>query len=159
MAIPKYDEMYREILECLSDGQVHKSKEIKNIVAMRFSLSSIDREELLPSGRQSVFDNRLGWARTYLKKAGLIQSPSRGSYVITPAGKQVLAENPQRIDNDYLQRYESFCSFLSVDHIARENQCTTATAVSSQSPQDALDDAFQKINQALRDDLLSEIVK
>ena len=113
MPIPKYDEMYRAFLNCLADGQLHRSKEVKDTVAGAFSISEKERVELLPSGKQQLFDNRIGWTRTYLKKAGLVQSPSRGVYMITPAGRQVLNENPPQIDNLYLQRFESFRQFIS----------------------------------------------
>ena len=94
MTIPKYDEMYRAFLDCLTDGQPHKSKEVKDTIAEVFHISDEERAVLLPSGSGPVFDGRVGWTRTYLKKAGLIQSPSRGVFVLTPAGKQVLSENP-----------------------------------------------------------------
>ena len=68
MPIPKYDEMYRAFLDCLADGQLHKSKEVKDAVAGVFSVSEKERAEMLPSGRQQLFDNRIGWTRTYLKK-------------------------------------------------------------------------------------------
>ena len=156
MGIPKYDEMYRIFLDCLADGEIHSSKEVKDTVATAFNLSNEDRVELLPSGRQPVFDNRIGWTRTYLKKAGLIESPSRGSYVITAAGKQVLSENPQHIDNQYLQRFESFRKFVSPD-------CSTvspiAPAISGQTPQDVLDGAYEQIHAALIDDVLTETMK
>ena len=85
MPIPKYDEMYRAFLDCLADGQnAQVAKEVKDIVAGVFSVSEKERAELLPSGKQQLFDNRIGWTRTYLKKAGLVQSPSRGVYAITP---------------------------------------------------------------------------
>ena len=158
MPIPKYDEMYRAFLDCLADGQQHKSKEVKDAVAGVFSVSEKDRAELLPSGKQQLFDNRIGWTRTYLKKAGLVQSPSRGVYVITPAGRQVLDENPPQINNLFLQRFESFRKFIS------PNNEDTVTAipvekVSSKTPQDILDEAFQQINTTLADDLLHEIMK
>ena len=76
MPIPKYDEMYRAFLDCLADGQLHKSKEVKDAVAGVFSVSEKERAEMLPSGKQQLFDNRIGWTRTYLKKAGLVQSPA-----------------------------------------------------------------------------------
>lgn len=113
MPIPKYDEMYRAFLDCLADGQLHRSREVKDKVAWVFSVSEKERAEMLPSGKQQLFDNRIGWTRTYLKKAGLVQSPSRGIYVITPVGRQVLNENPPQIDNLYLQRFESFRKFIS----------------------------------------------
>ena len=158
MSIPKYDEMYRAFLDCLADGQPHRSKEVKDTVAGVFSVSEKERAEMLPSGKQQLFDNRIGWTRTYLKKAGLVQSPSRGVYVITSAGKQVLNENPPHIDNLYLQRVESCRKFISPDD---EDSGTPAPAekVSGKTPQDILDEAFQQINTTLADDLLSEIMK
>lgn len=158
MSIPKYDEMYRAFLDCLADGQAHKSKEVKDAVAKVFSISEKERAELLPSGRQQLFDNRIGWTRTYLKKAGLVQSPSRGAYIITPTGKQVLLENPAQIDNLYLQRFESFRQFISPDFDGTAIP-SHATAVSSKTPQDILDEAFQQINTTLADDLLTEVMK
>lgn len=73
MSIPKYDEMYRAFLDCLADGQAHQSKEVKAIVASIFDISATEREEVLPSGKQPLLDNRIGWTRTYLKKARLVQ--------------------------------------------------------------------------------------
>ena len=80
MSIPKYDEMYRAFLDCLADGQAHKSKEVKDIVAGVFDISAIEREEMLPSGKQPLFDNRIGWTRTYLKKAADTKPFSRCLY-------------------------------------------------------------------------------
>ena len=159
MPIPKYDEMYRAFLDCLADGQTHRSKEVKDIVAGVFSVSEKERAELLPSGKQQLFDNRIGWTRTYLKKAGLVQSPSRGVYAITPAGRQVLNENPPQIDNLYLQRFESFRKFISPNNNEETTLPIPAAKVSSKTPQDILDEAFQQINTTLADDLLSEIMK
>ena len=156
MAIPKYDEMYRAFLDCLADGQPHKSKEVKDNIAKVFRLSDADRAALLPSGSAPVFDGRVGWTKTYLKKAGLIQSPSRGVYVLTAEGKQVLAENPDTIDNLYLPRFESFRKFISPDAQAVPSSTSSA---SSQTPQDVLEEAFQRINTTLADDLLAEIMK
>lgn len=158
MAIPKYDEMYRAFLDCLADGQTHKSKEVKNAVADAFSVSEEERAQLLPSGRQAIFDNRIGWTRTYLKKAGLVQSPSRGIYTITAAGRQVLHENPKEIDNMYLQRFESFRRFVSRSNAEADAPMSVAKP-SGKTPQDILEEAFQQINATLADDLLNEVMK
>ena len=157
MAIPKYDEMYRVFLECLADMQQHKSKELRDIIAARLSVSDAERQERLPSGQQAIFDNRVGWTRTYLKKAGLITSPQRGVYQLTQQGKQVLDSNPDVIDNSFLEQFESFRRFMHAEpkptkHIATDSQ-------DGQSPQDTFDLAYQKINHALADDLLTEIMK
>lgn len=157
MAIPKYDEMYRVFLECLADMQQHKSKELRDIIAARLFVSDAERQERLPSGQQAIFDNRVGWTRTYLKKAGLITSPQRGVYQLTQQGKQVLDSHPDVIDNSFLEQFESFRQFMHAEpkptkHIATDSQ-------DGQSPQDTFDLAYQKINHALADDLLTEIMK
>lgn len=157
MAIPKYDEMYLVFLECLADMQQHRSKEVRDTIAARLSVSDAERRELLPSGRQAIFDNRVAWTRTYLKKAGLLTSPSRGVYQLTEQGRQVLASHPDVIDNSFLAQFESFRQFLHAEpaptkHIKADGQ-------DGQTPQDAFDLAYQKINHALADALLSEIMK
>ena len=106
MPLPKYYEMHKPFLEYLSDGKEHKLKELKQYVSKQLHLTESQLAEMLPSGRQTVFDNRIGWARTYLKKAGLIESPSRAAFVITEEGAKVLEDNPEVIDVDYLMRYE-----------------------------------------------------
>ena len=109
---------------------------------------------LLASGKQTVFDNRIGWCRTYLKKAGLLESIARGKYVLTADGKRVLSENPAKIDNLYLQRFDSFRAFFSR---SSGNEHPVA-AVSSQTPQDTLEAAFHQINSVLEDNLLTSIM-
>lgn len=158
MAIPKYDELYRDILDILADMQVHKSKEIKEILASKFGVSDAERKELLPSGRQAVFDNRIGWARTYLKKAGLIESPTRGAYQLTQTGKGVLEENPRIIDNSYLDRFDSFKEFRAFGNSLEPLTGQADSPDSGQSPQDVFDTAYQQINAALADDILSEVM-
>lgn len=157
MAIPKYDEMYRPFLECLSDMQPHKSKDVRDAIAARLSVSDADREELLPSGRQAVFNNRVGWTQTYLNKAGLITKPKRGVYQLTEQGKKVLDSNPDVIDNAFLNQFPSFQQFTSAEPMQKKNYSRNAPI--GQSPQDAFDFAYQQINRALADDLLSEIMK
>ena len=80
MPIPKYDEMYREFLETLSDGQMHKISEIRDTLAIIFHVSDDERKELLPSGKQPLFNNRVNWTASYLKQAGLAKTASRGMY-------------------------------------------------------------------------------
>lgn len=83
MGLPKYYEMHKPFLEYLKDGKLHTLKELKQFISKYFNLTEEELLELLPSGRQTVFINRIGWARTYLKKAGLIDSPARASFIIT----------------------------------------------------------------------------
>lgn len=157
MAIPKYNEMYREFLQCLADQKPHSSKELKDFIANRLSVSAEERQTLLPSGRQTVFDNRVGWARTYLKKAGLVDTIKRGFYQITDTGKKILDSNPAVIDNTLLEQFESFREFMHHQNVPAQSDANKEQR--SQTPQDTLDSAYSQMTEALADDLLTEILK
>lgn len=171
MAIPKYDEMYREFLETLSDGELHRISEIRDTLAIVFHVSDDERKELLPSGKQPLFNNRVNWTSSYLKQAGLIKNASRGVYYITESGKKALAAHVPQIDNNFLLRFDSFKDFLSRStpvssdsgtntSIAGSNYSLSQQSVtSSESPQDILDGAYNKIKATLIDDVLSEVMK
>lgn len=171
MAIPKYDEMYREVLEVLVDDRSHKISEIRESLAKRFSLSEEERKELLPSGKQPLFNNRVNWACSYLKKAGLVETVSRGVYHITDSGRKALSENVAQMDNNFLLRFDSFREFISQDTrgpaipdasattVQKKDSLPQNLVVPSESPQDILDDAYNKMNAALIEDVLSEVMK
>ena len=88
MAVPKYDELMKPLLVAVQDGEVYKMKDVTSMLAQQLNLSAEDLAELLPSGRQTVFKNRVSWAKTYLKKAGLLDSPARATIVITDAARK-----------------------------------------------------------------------
>jgi restriction system protein len=94
---------------------VHSKREAVNVLSEQFGLTEEERKELLPSGNQGVFDNRIGWARTYLKKAGLIEYPQRGRFQIADQGKSVLAQNPALINVAFLRRFPEFLEFELLD--------------------------------------------
>lgn len=157
MSVPKYFEMHKPILQCLSDGQEHTMKELKGYVIQYFQLTDEDVSAFLPSGSQTYFANRIGWARTYLKKAGLIESPVRAVFRITKDGMDVLQDNPDVIDEKYLLRYDSFRAF-----VGKEEKGSSKTEMEDEqtdTPVDIFESAFQKINQSLADDILSEVMK
>lgn len=158
MGVPKYDEMYKPLLQCLADGNVHALKEIKTRIAQHFGLTEAELSEPLPSGRQTYFANRVAWARTYLKKAGLLESPARGTFQITEEGRRVLQEDPRVLDNAYLMRYPSFKAFVSVE-VATHPETPSNDPDETETPDDAFENAFRRINQSLADDLLAEIMK
>lgn len=156
MAIPKYNEMYRPFLDCLQDGQSHSFKAVKESVALAIGVAAEERGALLPSGKQAIYDNRIGWTRTYLKKAGLLESPTRGVFVLTEEGRKVLAENPVLINDDYLRKYESFRAFKNpIDSL----ELTTVITAIDDTPQDVFDSAYLQINASLEDELITEIWK
>lgn len=96
------------VLKLAADGQEHKFSQAVEELADIFSLSKEERNELLPSGSQAVFNNRVGWARSYLKQAGLLASPKRGFFTITEKGIELLATNPAKIDTPLLEKYPKF---------------------------------------------------
>ncbi len=161
MAVPKYDELMKPLLMAVQDGKIYKMKEVNAKLAKQLNLSSDDLAEMLPSGRQTVFKNRVAWAKTYLKKAGLLDSPARATIVITNVGKQVVADNPDKIDSKYLERFPSFVEFTSTSNKST-NHSNTAHGISKSTdltPDDQLEDAYKQINASLASDLLSEVLK
>ena len=160
MAVPKYDELMKPLLIAVSDGETYKMKDVTALLAEQLNLSSDDLAEMLPSGRQTVFKNRVGWAKTYLKKAGLLDSPARATIVITNAGKQVVADNPEKIDSKYLEQFPSFVDFASApEPLDDSNPASEVPKPSDLTPDDQLEDAYKEINDSLASDLLSEVLK
>ena len=164
MSIPKYNEMYREFLDVLSDEQSHHIREIRDSLAVVFGTTEDELNLLLPSGRTPIFSDRVNWTGSYLKAATLVEKPSRGVYRITAEGKKVLSENPPQIDNQFLSRYPSFCKFTSpsstsvnpTDGAAAKD---TESTLTDQTPQDILEEAYQKINSTLAEDILAETMQ
>ena len=155
MAIPKYYEMYKPFLFCLKEGSPIPLRDVREYIATDLGITSEERKQLLPSGKQSIFNNRVGWARTYLDKAGLIKSRSRGVYQITDEGMRVFSENPDGITDEYLTRYPSFQAFKYPDSNTNDEP---EHQVLNETPQDIIDKAFTQINASLSDELLSEIM-
>lgn len=158
MAIPKYHEFMKPILELLRDNQIHKRTDMYEKLSAQFQLTEEEKEEWLPSGKQLVYKNRIGWALTYLKKANLIDSPARAAFVITELGNSVLRENPEVIDQEYLKKFEGFKSFISSVEDSSGNIDNADDAVSDESPQDMLDRAYKTISNTLAEDVLNEVM-
>ena len=154
MSVPKYYEFYGVFLKLLEDGNVHYMKDIKQEAAKMMSLSDEDLSELLPSGMMSVYENRLGWARTYLKKAGLIDSPARGQFVITEEGSKALPDIDS-INDKYLMKYPAFREFFRPS-----KQDSTDQGISDElSPEEVFEQSFSELNASLAGDLMTEIMK
>ena len=157
MSIPKFFEFFKDFLLAVEDGELHSASEVRETIASAMGISASDRAEMLPSGKQSTFDNRVAWARTYLDKAGLIETPQRGKYRITRNGKQALSSG-ERIDLKYLEKSEAFKEFHSV---ASGNNRTgdKATEEKEESPNEILDEAYQQINAVLASQIMDEVMK
>lgn len=158
MSIPTYNEFYDSILELLSDGQIHNSKETIEHCATAFHLSAEDRMRRLPSNRQTVLANRVGWARTYLKKAGLIEAPGRGQYRITESGRAAIKDKKTIINNDYLHKFPGFREFINQNLENRGNSELSSSSVSERTPQEIMDEAYERITGELADELMENIM-
>jgi restriction system protein len=156
MAIPDYQSLMLPLLSFAADGEEHSVREAREHLAANLGLSDEERKELLPSGRQPVFDNRVAWAKTYLQQAGLLASPRRAHFQITERGRQVFAEKPAAIDTKLLDRFAEFVEFRTS---GRKNgdEATVATGESFQTatPEEMLESAHQRI----RGDLAAELLK
>ncbi|HHJ40397.1 MAG: restriction endonuclease [Methylothermaceae bacteria B42] len=160
MAIPDYQSLMLPVLKLAADGREHKFSQAVEALADEFRLSTEERNELLPSGSQAVFNNRVGWARSYLKQAGLLSSPRRGFFKITERGLDLLATNPEKIDNSILEQYPEFIAFKNRrrENSETEKQSETFTEEDSTlTPEDALAAAYQKLRSALEIEILSAI--
>jgi restriction system protein len=111
MTIPDYQTVMLPLPSLAADGEEHRLRDAIEQVADHFYLTEDERKELLPSGSQPTFDNRVGWARTYIKKAGLLESPRRGYFRITDRGLQALKQKPETINVKFLEKYPEFLEF------------------------------------------------
>lgn len=159
MPIPDYQTLMLPILRLAADGQEHRFRDAVEKLALDFNLSDSERGELLPSGTAPLFDNRVGWARTYLKQAGLLRSAKRGTFQITDLGKSLLAESPRYIDAALLDRYDDFRAFRTRrrDRTENESDKHDSEVISDQTPEDALASAYQKLRKSLEADLIDQI--
>jgi restriction system protein len=150
MPIPDYQSIMLPLLKYASDKKEHSIRETIEYLANLFKLTEQDRKEVLPSGQQYVFDNRVGWARTYLKKAGLLESTKRSFFKITDLGLDVLKKNPQEINVKFLEQFPQFIEFRK---LRREEQQKEEEL--EQTPQELLEYGYQKIKRELAQELLS----
>jgi restriction system protein len=161
MAIPDYQSIMLPLLKLAGDGQQHRFRDAVERLATQFSLTNDERSEMLPSGTALLFDNRVGWARTYLKQAGLVESQRRGIFCITDSGRKLLVENPSAIDVALLDRYSGFREFRS----RRHNRDKSETVAESQesligekdTPEDSLADAYNNLRKSLEEDVLEQV--
>jgi restriction system protein len=163
MPIPDYQTLMLPLLTHASDGTEQRFRDVVEALAQKFGLSSEERGELLPSGTAFLFDNRVGWARTYLKQAGLLSSSRRGYLKITDLGLSVLAKRPQRIDAKYLEQFDSFRAFKTRGSDAAPAAKAVASAdapsieAEAGTPEDRLASAYQTLRRELEADLLEQV--
>ena len=157
--IPDFQTVMRPVLEVVNDGRPCPLAEVRNRVADAFGLSDVERREMLPSGRQTVINNRVGWARTYLNKAGLLVIPERGMVQITERGHEALASGPARITVRWLKQFPEFEQFHT--HRPEASVHAGATEDDSESanitPDEQLEAAYLSLRESLADELLAQV--
>ncbi|NIK89265.1 restriction system protein [Rhizomicrobium palustre] len=161
MPIPDYQTLMLPILRLSSEAEKSVS-DVESEIADQFRLSEDDRNELLPSGKQRVFHNRLHWAKFYLSKAGLMSIPRRGRFIATEAGKELLRRGIDKIDLRLLLEIPSFKEFYRPDTATAAEPSSNAQEITSntdsaQTPEEEIDTAHKKLTLALRAELLDRI--
>ena len=161
MPIPDYQTLMLPVLQLASDGQEHKFRDAVEQLSLYFQISDAEQMEMLPSGTQSVFGNRVGWARSYLKQAGLLTTPRRGYFAITERGRQVLKTNPPKLTAALLGQYPEFQAFKT----RRRPKADAADRMAEFSPdfmldntpEDILASAYRLLRQNLEQEVLDTI--
>jgi restriction system protein len=164
MGIPDFQTVMLPILKSVNDQQEHATRDVIDALAGEFRLSDEERMELLPSGQQRTFDNRVHWAISYLKQAGLLERPRRSVFHITERGLQVLSQSPARIDINFLSQYPEFREFrersrrVRNGHVTDNGHITDVEPDPQQTPEELLENGYQRIRLELAQELLSRIM-
>lgn len=154
MSIPDYQTLMLPLLKLTADKKDHSLREAVEVLAKQFQLSADELAELLPNGRKTRFYDRVGWAGTYLRKAGLLASSERGQFRITQRGLDVLNQKPVKIDVGFLEQYEEFIQFRTRRN---KEQKRSESNLEAQTPEEVMDDAYQTWRKNLADEILEKI--
>ncbi len=160
MAIPDFQSLMRPVLQSVSDGQPRVLADVREAVKESFGLSEEERKERLPSGNQTVINNRAGWARTYLNKAGLLTIPERGMVQITERGLEALKDGPERISVAWLKQFPEFHEFHTQKTKSGAGDSKAEPEVMEETtPDEQLAAAHQSLMESLADEVLDSIRK
>ena len=161
MAIPDFQTIMLPVLKLASSSNEYKLSDAVEKLADEFGLSSEERNELLPSGTQAVFNNRVAWARSYLKQAALVDNPRRGYFSITESGRKLLAEKPERITISLLIKYPEFQEFRNRKKIDKGDDASLVLPLleieSKLTPEDALASAYNQLRNALESEIIASV--
>ena len=161
MAIPDYQSLMLPVLKLANDGGEHRMSDVVDALADELNLTEAEREELLPSGKQPVFNNRVHWAKTYLVQAKLLIGTRRAFFKITERGRSVLEENVARIDAKFLRRFEEFNAFVGSDKSGAVSPPGIASveekAISQSTPDELLRATIKEVESALAAELIPRI--
>lgn len=156
--IPDYQSIMLPYLKVVADKKEWSFQDLIETLAHNFKVTDEEREKMLPSGGQRIFDNRVGWSRTYLKKAGLIESTKRRSVRITPKGLTVLSQNPDVINVRFLRQFPEFVEFHTTKKGNIESELDEQLE-SSKTPEELLETAYLKIRKSLANELINKVIQ
>ncbi len=160
MPIPDFQTLMLPLLQLASDGDEHTIRTAVEQLALEFKLSEDEKSELLPSGRQPIFYNRVSWAKVYLQQAGLLLSPRRGYFRISEKGLQILANKPKLINIKLLQTFPEFIESRAASKKEKDKQSEKGDNHHDgdfETPEERLENAYQRIRNELASDLLNHI--
>ena len=155
MAIPTFEEVMLPLLEAIRDKNEHSMRDVRESVSNYLKLTDEEKNRVLSNGRLTYLYDRVGWAKTYMKFAGLIEQTGRGLIKISEEGYKVLNENPSKIDVEYLNRFPEFVEWKNKK--PEEKIKKELTSISSQTPEDMIEQGHEIIQQTLYSDLLEKI--
>jgi len=156
-SIPQYHTLMLPLLKVMESGADMTTKQMRDAVAAHLELTAEALSQRLPSGTQTAFDNRMGWARTYLFKAGLIDRPRRATYAISQSGKQLLLNPPATIDTDFLRTYDQFKEFIGTGSNAREGLAPNNETDNDLTPEEQIERGVRQIQGELKDEVLDRV--
>jgi restriction system protein len=154
MPIPDYQTLMLPLLRLLGDNRERSLSEAIEAISDEFHLTLDERQKLLPSGTSTVIGSRVGWARTYMKKAGLVYSTRRGFVRVTSRGLEVLKSKPSRIDVKFLDQFPEFVEFRT---LRREEMVAAIPQVAETTPEEAMEEAHQRLRASLESELLARV--
>jgi restriction system protein len=157
MTIPDFQTIMLPLLKVAEDGKEHSIHDFISKLAKFYELSEQELNELIPSGRQTIFYNRVGWARTYLSKSGLLELTHRPNYRITERGKDVLTKNPLRIDMKFLRQFPEYVQFKEVESV-RKPKLQRPEEKEDKTPEEILEDAYQEIRDSLAEEVVANVM-
>ena len=153
MSIPDYQTLMLPLLKIASDKKEHLLRDAVSVLSDEFNLLEEERAKLLPSGTQTVIYNRVGWARTYMKKAGLLTIPRKGYFQITERGVELLDKKPEQINVKLLNQFDEFKSFRE-----KHKEKTVAPDTDNfGTPEEALEYGYQKIVENLSEEIIAKL--
>ncbi len=157
MAIPDFQSIMLPLLSLAADGKEHRYRDAVEKLADSFGLPEDERKALLPSGVDKIFSNRVGWAKTFLMKAGLIDSTRRGFFRITDRGHDVLRQKPKRVDMRFLSQFPEYKEFRAIKHGKAKVASKGVDDSEAQTPEEQLESAHQNLRSSLANEVLQQL--